>query len=78
MTDKEKALLEVMNSKDLSDEAKLYIVQNLNDNKAERTTIPVTQDDDLPWSNIRPRVYNPEASLDGFPTMSNVEKLFKS
>ena len=74
MTDKEKALLEVMNSKDLSDEAKLYIVQNLNDNKAE----PATQDDDLPWSNIRPRVYNPEASLDGFPTMSNAEKLFKS
>ena len=77
MTDKEKALLEVMSSKDLSDEAKLYIVQNLNDNKVERTTIPVTQDD-LPWSNIRPRVYNPEASLDGFPTMSNAEKLFKS
>lgn len=76
MTNKEKALLEVMNSKDLSDEAKLYIVQNLKDNtviqkpiKQEPTTGKAPTCEDY-WPDVKPRPFNPEASFGDFPTMS--------
>ena len=76
MTNKEKALLEVMNSKDLSDEAKLYIVQNLKDDtvtqepiKQESTTGKTPTFEDY-WPDVKPRPFNPEASFGDFPTMT--------
>jgi hypothetical protein len=76
MTNKEKALLEVMNSKDLSDEAKLYIVQNLKDDtvtqepiKQESTTGKAPTFEDY-WPDVKPRLFNPDAGLGDFPTMT--------
>ena len=83
MTSKEKALLEVMNSKDLSDEAKLYIVQNLKDAtvtqepiKQEPTTKKAPTYEDY-WPDVKPRLFNPEASFGDFPTMSAAMEAIK-
>ena len=83
MTSKEKALLEVMDSKDLSDEAKLYIVQNLKDNiatqepiKQEPTTKKAPTFEDY-WPDVKPRLFNPEASFGNFPTMNAAMEAIK-
>ena len=83
MTNKEKALLEVMNSKDLSDEAKLYIVQNLKDDtviqepiKQEPTSGPASTYEDC-WPDMTPRPFNPDASLGDFPTMIDAMEAIK-
>lgn len=78
MTNKEKALLEVMNSKELSDESKLYIVQNLrdtNDTPEPKNESPKLSDDG--WPDIKPRPFNPEASFGAFPTMNDAMEALK-
>lgn len=79
MTSKEKALLEVMNSKDLSDEVKLYIVQNLQDNTVKQEPVKEkqpTSEDYFP--DVKPRLFNPEASLGDFPTMNDAMEAMKN
>lgn len=78
MTNKEKALLEVMNSKELSDESKLYIVQNLRD--TNDTPEPKNESQNLSddcWPDIKPRPFNPEASFGDFPTMNDAMEALK-
>ena len=79
----EKDLLEVMNSKDLSDEAKLYIVQNLKDDtitqepiKQEPTDGKVVTYGDC-WPDLTPRPFNPDASFGDFPTMGSAMEAIK-
>lgn len=64
MTNKEKALLEVMNSKDLSDESKLYLVQHLTDDGALAVDTKTVSTKDLELPDIQPRICNPEAHID--------------
>ena len=64
MTNKEKALLEVMNSKDLSDESKLYLVQHLTDDGALAVDTKTVSATDLELPDILPRICNPEAHID--------------
>ncbi len=64
MTNKEKALLEVMNSKDLSDESKLYLVQHLTDDGALAVDTKTVSTTDLELPDIQPRICNPEAHID--------------
>lgn len=64
MTNKEKALLEVMNSKDLSDESKLYLVQHITDDGTLAVDIKTVSTTDLELPDIQPRICNPEAHID--------------
>lgn len=64
MTNKEKALLDVMNSKDLSDESKLYIVQHLTDDGTTAVDTKVVNTRDLELPDIQPRICNPDAHID--------------
>ncbi len=64
MTNKEKALLEVMNSKDLSDESKLYLVQHLTDDGTQAVDTKVVNTKDLELPDIQPRICNPDAHID--------------
>lgn len=79
MTDKEEVLLEVMNSKELSEKAKLYIVQHLSDD----TKTPVkTNDPQEPMadSNYLPDIQmgvsaSDLSALDNFPLMYKTPRL---
>lgn len=64
MTNKEKALLDVMNSKDLSDESKLYLVQHLTDDGTLAVDNKVVNTKDLELPDIQPRICNPDAHID--------------
>lgn len=64
MTKKEEALLEVMNSKELSDESKLYIVQHLTDDGTLAVDNKVVNTKDLELPDIQPRICNPDAHID--------------
>lgn len=64
MTNKEKALLEVMNSKDLSDESKLYLVQHIIDDGTLAVDTKTVSTTDLELPDIQPRICNPEAHID--------------
>lgn len=64
MTNKEKALLEVMNSKDLSDESKLYLVQHITDDGTLAVDTKTVSATDLELPDIQPRICNPEAHID--------------
>ena len=72
MTDKEKVLLEVMNSKELSDESKLYIVQHLTDegNLAVPTKV-ISEQNNMDLPDINPRPCNPDVKWVNFPLISN-------
>lgn len=64
MTKKEEALLEVMNSKELSDESKLYIVQHLTDDGyLVVPTKATSKSDDVELPDITPRLCNPDAHI---------------
>lgn len=79
MTNKEKALLEVMNSKDLSDESKLYLVQHITDDGTLAVDTKIVDTKDLELPDVKPRPFNPEASFGDFPTMTvAMEALKKS
>lgn len=64
MTNKEKVLLEVMNSKDLSDESKLYLVQHITDDGTLAVDTKTVSTTDLELPDIQPRICNPEAHID--------------
>ncbi len=71
MTNKEKALLEVMNSKDLSDESKLYLVQHITDDGTLAVDTKTVSTTDLELPDIQPRICNPEAHIDLYSQLGN-------